>query len=597
MADGKAAAKGGRPKEHGPGLKARAASFVADVRRWLRDDQKGWVHLAVAAIVTLVLSAALYWPLGLPGRLLTRILTRATDASCATNTTGVANWFCGFGISLVAMSGAIVVIIAMLLLRRQIRKGGAAAVKQTPAEFHFLEKPVVVTLAFAMAWSSVLFHFYGRMGLIIEGLFPAIVGLLMFALTFWETPIKAGLRPVWGVRDRVPKVARLAVVIAVPILLGYLMTGWMPYGVRDQLAALLAVFIGWVMWTPTPPGTSKAPAGRARATGAAMLLLLALALLLLIAAPVTAQGPCSDFTLYLAFANCELAHHSGTFGGASAGVGVAATAVVLAPTKPEEAVVEEKEEEPEEEEKTDVDPCESQQSTFDVARTSLTQNQEAYQLVDQLIKDAQAEYDKQSTSTLISQSVDLASAAWSLGGRITGWGARTFAGAVAKAGAEIITPALVKEALKEAAVNGNKTDVIKTAKDLMKKAGDKSKQEAIQKALAKSLEKIESDRLVSIGFEEGSYVWKLGMRGYEKTAAEMAKVVGDTAAFTGAATGLATMYWDYQHLDRFLQRIAHMRERRTKLWAESLELQDAFDEAEHQLDMCRYRVAHGLEVA
>lgn len=569
-------------------MKERAAASLEYVRKRLRNDPKGWAHLAVAAAVTILLSALLYWPLGLPGRVLTRALTRAADGSCVTTTTGIQNWFCGMGISLVAVSGAIVVIVVLLVLRKEVRKRSSRAVQRTPPEFHFLQRPVVVTLVFAMAWSSVLFHFYGRMGIVIEGLFPALVGLFVFALDRWDGAIKPRLGALWGHRERLPKPARLAVVILVPVLLGYLMTGWMPYGVRDQLAALLAVLIGWLMWTHAPEPVSTAPR-RSTAATVALVALAGLAALVLLATPVSAQGPCADTDLYIAYVICESAHHSGTFGGASAGIGIGASAVVLAPSRLDD----ESEEEPKEE--APADPCGELQGRYDEGRAIWMLRHNSVQSMRKLVTRLEADYLARNESLFASQVANLAMQAVSVFRTrlpVKAPAPTSFLQRFGDTGQDVLVEAFMEQGVKTATDAGGPSGLDAIAAYDKTTAGtiNTELKEGIKEGLRKKAAETLKETGTSIPPDSPVYQGMVN----NMTTEAMEAFETFTAGVAGV-TGLYGMLSKYGDMKGFADKIHELRMRIIDLDGENDMLKDTFQGRKYDLENCRERVAMGLE--
>lgn len=595
MAGGAAEQEDSPPKAPGQDWKAKATAAWAQVRfAWgkamvrLDEEKTGLLALLVAAVVCFAITALLYVPLGWPARLLNLLASRIPDGSCTVeNTPGtLAYWFCNAGLALVSVVGSLLVVLGLWLARRHIKKGMAWVAAKLPKALRFLDKPVATTVLFAMAWSGIEFHFYRRPGLILDGLFPAIMGLVMFALVRWEDPIKQGLGPVWPLRDRLTKWARIGVLVAIPFLLALLLTPILHSPKRDQLVAIVGLLLGWMLFTKRP---EHAPPPKARPTAATSLVVglgLVGLFLLVVAIPVSAYNHCTVSDTFSAnyVAACEASHHNAVMGTAG-GVIAAGTTAVLVPTGKDEGV-----DEPEEDEEADedVDPCQDQEDAFAAASMELDLARRAHEFIDQYIQRKQVEYDQISDQTMVTHVVGVAGMAVGLAGRLLGGAAATtFAGAAATGFGQALTAKVVEEVLQKAFQTGGKLDMTKAAEGLLDKAQNEYDKAVIQKTLFEALKDAGKQDIVAGGFAEGTELYEKAMAGWAKHAKDMAGMVGDVAGILGQAQSGWTMVGDYQYLNGLLEQIAFLRKRRHKLWASLFDLQDTFDEAKHQLGLCR----------
>ncbi|MFO7942617.1 MAG: hypothetical protein R6U92_08265 [Bacillota bacterium] len=110
--------------------------------------------------------------------------------------------------------------------------------------------PVVVTLLFTAAWGGNAFHFFGRPGIIPDGLFPAAVGLTYYALTQFGPAVRDRLPSPDGIRELVPtRLLPVAALVAI-WLISTLFTQVFRAPVRDQLVVLAAMIILYLLMSP-----------------------------------------------------------------------------------------------------------------------------------------------------------------------------------------------------------------------------------------------------------------------------------------------------------------------------------------------------------
>ncbi len=538
-------------------------AWDAAMRR-VADDRTGLIAFAITAVAGLLLSLALYVVLGWPARFLTSLILRIPEPDCAYNE-GLAGWMCGAWLASLSVTGAAVFLIAMFVFRARIRQTTHSVAQRLPPSLRFLERPVVAMLVFLIGWSGIEFHFFGRTGFIPDGVFPMVVGLAVFSLGQWGHRVKPVMGPFWQLRDRLPRVGRIAVLLGIPLLLSLLLTTFLHAPKRDQLLVIVGVLLSWALWTK---------AGKSSGLLAASLVVAVLSV-----GTAAADGHCENLdTVTSDFRACERAHHNAAMGVASAGIGIAATAVATAR---------------DEEGSTD-DPCGGVAAELRAARGQWEQQLERCQSLERFILRLEEQYRVRNESMFWGQAFDVGmfGASFASAGGALGRTAMDRArGIVTQAAAE----AVAKEALQRAMTRGHQTDFLAMAHGLANKVGHDNWVQHTQHAVRNAFTDARAAELVKQGFAKGSPEFRKMMAEWTKHANAMTKFVGDTVGMAGKATGLVTMFNDYAQLKDFGARIHKMRLHLIDMEDTLATLHDAITPAQHALENCRERVAMGLK--
>jgi hypothetical protein len=300
-----------------PAPAAKKNGFLATVRK-IRNEKTGLLPLAIVAIACAIVVIPLYKFLGLPALYLSNVFL---SMSCGTN-----GWICGAWLAILAGSGPIVIGVLLLVFRTQVRK--LLAKTKIPLDFDFLVVPLLATIFFTMGWAGIAFHFFDREGLVLDGYFPIVFGMIIFALGRWGGAIKDAAAGLFAPREMIPAKFRVLALFGGVVLLGWIL-GPIHAPQRDQIVAVLALLLGWWMFTVVPRSELAVKPRPAPTTLWAWLSLAILGIIAALAERVLAQ-PCIHDTK-MDYFDCEQAHHNGTAAGTAGSVGViaAGTATLL----------------------------------------------------------------------------------------------------------------------------------------------------------------------------------------------------------------------------------------------------------------------------
>ena len=296
------------------------SSFL-DTLRKVRNEDTGIIPFGVVVLACAILVIPLYNLLGLPALYLSNVFL---TLDCASN-----SWICGAWLALLASSGPILIGVLLLVFRTQV--GRLLVRAKVPAEADFFVVPVLATLFFTIGWAGIAFHFFDREGLVLDGYFPVVFGALVFALGRWGGWVKVHAVGLFAPREVVPSKFRILALFGAILLLGWIL-GPVHAPQRDQIVTILAVLLGWWLFTSLPQKDLVVEPRPARATLWAWLPLAILGTLAAVAERVLAQ-PCIHQTS-MDFFDCEQAHHNGTAAAASGAVGTLAAGAAIAPRDP-----------------------------------------------------------------------------------------------------------------------------------------------------------------------------------------------------------------------------------------------------------------------
>lgn len=244
------------------------------VRAFLRrahEERFGWMEGLVTLVAVAAVNAAAWWPLQYPPRWIGELVGIFAPTSCA-QYGGVA-WkyaVCGWGLAAFALSGTFIVAGLVFAFRRTLRRALFRVAKLLPPESRFLWAPVVATLVFTMVWASIPFHGFTRPGLVWDGFFPTVVGILTWALLRYRRTVFRRMPRLMAMRDRLPEVAKYALAFGLVIAASWAITEWLtPLPIfekrwwelyppaRDQLLAVFSLLVTFALWAPRVRVTRK----------------------------------------------------------------------------------------------------------------------------------------------------------------------------------------------------------------------------------------------------------------------------------------------------------------------------------------------------
>lgn len=226
--------------------------------------------LAAAAVVFFV-CAAVSWigwlPLGLPALLVGAIVPPGDCTGVYPGTPEM--YVCSAGVALLSAVGPLAVLLLLFLLRAPLAKLVRDLTLKVPEKARYLVTPVTATVLFTIAWSG-LHSTEGGSGLLPQTMFPAVVGLFTFVTTRYGPALQRSLGPFFDFRDQFPKGLRLLVAVAVPLLLGLLITSEERVSAatfKEQIIALASMIAGYLAIAPgqgEPQSGVRRPAGGGR---------------------------------------------------------------------------------------------------------------------------------------------------------------------------------------------------------------------------------------------------------------------------------------------------------------------------------------------
>lgn len=228
------------------------------------EEKTGWMAGLIVLAACVIVNVAFWWPLQFPPRWIGSAVGIFAPTSCAQYATG--SWkydLCGWGLAAFALSGTFVIAGLLFAFRAAIRRAIHRVVKALPPEMAFLWPPALATLFVTMAWASIPFHAFTRKGLVWDGFFPTLVGILTWALLRYRRPAFRIVPRLLARRDRLPEWVKYALAFGLVGLAAWAVTKWLtppPFlpakwyemnpPARDQLLALVSLLVTFLLWAP-----------------------------------------------------------------------------------------------------------------------------------------------------------------------------------------------------------------------------------------------------------------------------------------------------------------------------------------------------------
>jgi hypothetical protein len=215
------------------------------------QEKSGFLAAGVVVVVCAVLSAAGWYPLSLPSRLIREILP---DWDCVGKTPKTTEMYvCSVKVGALQIVGPLAMMAVVFVFRAWLKAWLDRMSPSLPNEARFLFAPAIATLAFTIAWAGLHYKTTGQSGILPQVMFPALVGLFTYSVARWGPGLQRSLAGFFDFRDAFPVPIRLVAVIAVPALLAYLITNQervSDTALKEQFVVLDALAMGFLMMAP-----------------------------------------------------------------------------------------------------------------------------------------------------------------------------------------------------------------------------------------------------------------------------------------------------------------------------------------------------------
>ena len=250
------------------GARTPLARAGAGLRRGLdlvNTEPTGLAGAAIVAVLAYVVTRLFWTPLSWPASLVNQFVAVATPSSCSFM--GPENILsdnaCGTILAALTLIGAIVASLGVLLVRLPIRRVLTALFSDLPDGLRFLGVPLLATVLFTVGWAGVQYHFPERPGIVADGSFPAVVGLLTYAFARYGPLAQEYGSAAFAWRDGLATRQRLGVVLLTPVVFSLAATPLLHTPVRDQATVMVAMTIGYLLMAPrTAPDSASSEVSR-----------------------------------------------------------------------------------------------------------------------------------------------------------------------------------------------------------------------------------------------------------------------------------------------------------------------------------------------
>lgn len=161
-------------------------------------------------------------------------------------------YLCSFRVAAQVFAGPLIISLLLFATRNLIVRRVAELAKKMWPELRYMVLPAAATCFFAISWASM--HSTGSVGFVSQGSFPAVVGLLTFAVAKFDAHIQSHFRQVFARRDLVPKPLRWLLLLTVPFLLSLVITFQKFVSepdTKEQFVVLVSLTLGYLALTPT----------------------------------------------------------------------------------------------------------------------------------------------------------------------------------------------------------------------------------------------------------------------------------------------------------------------------------------------------------
>lgn len=210
--------------------------------------------LAMVTLVCAATSWAGWTPLSWPARILNALIPDLLIPDlygCPYQPGSLAMYLCSAAVALVNVVGPAAVVLGIVLLRRPLSRVARSLISKLPEGYRYLAAPLLGTALFVAGWAAVHYATAASSGLLPQRLFPALLGILTYLLTQHGPAIQQLLRPFFDVRDRIPKLLRLAVSVILPLVVSISIT-WgesvSREALKEQIVVLVSIAGGYLLF-------------------------------------------------------------------------------------------------------------------------------------------------------------------------------------------------------------------------------------------------------------------------------------------------------------------------------------------------------------
>ena len=214
-------------------------------------EPSGLAALAIVAVASALASLILWSPLAWPSEFVDRLLP---TMHCTGFQPGSPPMYgCSAIVGFLAIAGSLVVVLALFVLRRPIAATVRALMARTPQEARFLIAPIAGTLVFTIAWAGAHHSTAGLSGIVPQTIFPAVVGVFLYATARWGNAIRRALGPLLDLRDRYAIGWRIVAAALIPLVLALIITAEARVSqtaLKEQVVAVVALLCGYIALIP-----------------------------------------------------------------------------------------------------------------------------------------------------------------------------------------------------------------------------------------------------------------------------------------------------------------------------------------------------------
>ncbi|MEP7216235.1 MAG: zinc ribbon domain-containing protein [Anaerolineaceae bacterium] len=241
----------------------------------LEQDSSGLIALAVVFVAGIMLSLILWWPAGLPARLIDAPLP---DLNCTGETPGTNGMrICAAKVAVVKMIGPMLLAALLVVFRKPIGNQVTALSPRVPTGVGQLVAPLLATVFFLIIWSGVHRSTGGQSGILPQKMFPAVIGAYTFAAVRYGPNLQGRMSGFFDWRERVPVWLRAIFTLAVPTAVSLIITNQdrvSDTALKEQFVVLLGLGVAYFALAPRgndllggmrrmlPRGRNQAPKGQ-----------------------------------------------------------------------------------------------------------------------------------------------------------------------------------------------------------------------------------------------------------------------------------------------------------------------------------------------
>ena len=215
------------------------------------QDKSGKKGVLVVLIVGAIVSLICWYPLSLPSRLIRALLP---NLNCTNIRVGsMEMYLCSFAVGVITMIGPVLLMVLVFFFRKQLTKWIGRITPKLPVETRFLTAPTLATVIFTVGWSGAHQATALNWGILPHMIFPAVIGLFTYAVSFYGTGVQSSLIAYFNVRDKFPKILRYLLVIGIPMLIAIAITAQERVSLealKEQFIVIVALVTGYLLMAP-----------------------------------------------------------------------------------------------------------------------------------------------------------------------------------------------------------------------------------------------------------------------------------------------------------------------------------------------------------